>query len=163
LFAPIKRHGSSRQRWEVNGSSQWLCIAAARKAHSGKGSVRVTKFMHRSVLLGAVALAAAMVSAPAFADDPNDRMTPEELARDRATIRRLNREQLEYVRKRDAGYAEGWRAYDRARGAQGSSDRRYQEQVRGYEADRRRYEQAMDDWRDAVAACRAGYYEYCRR
>lgn len=121
--------------------------------------------MKRLVLLSAAALVAT-VSVPALADDPNDNMTPEELARDRETIRRLNREQLDYVRKRDAQYAEGWRAYNGAsNGARrsSSSDTRYRAEVRAYEADRRRYEQAMAEWREDVAACRAGYYEHCGR
>lgn len=117
--------------------------------------------MRRIVFLSAAALAAVVAYGPALADDPYDKMTPEELARDRETIRRLNREQLDYVRKRDAQYADGWRAY--ARSHRGSdSDARYEEQVRDYEADRRRYERAMAEWREDVAACRAGYYEHCR-
>lgn len=119
--------------------------------------------MRHGAFLSAAALAVAVTCAPALADDPYEKLTPEELARDRETIRRLNREQLEYVRQRDAQYAEGWRAYDRARGSSGADSARYQQQVRAYEADRRRYEQAMAEWRDDVAACRAGYYEYCRR
>lgn len=114
------------------------------------------------VWVSAAALAAAVAYGPALADDPYERLTPEELEQDRETIRRLNREQLDYVRKRDARYADGWRAY--ARGGRGSdSDGHYQQQVRSYEADRRSYERAMAEWREDVAACRAGYYEYCRR
>lgn len=118
--------------------------------------------MRGIVFLSAAALAAAAASVPALADDPYEKLSPEELERDRETIRRLNREQLEYVRKRDAQYAEGWRAYDRGRRSAGT-DSRYRDQVRAYEADRRRYEQAMAEWREDVAACRAGYYEHCQR
>jgi len=114
------------------------------------------------VWVSAAALAVAAAYGPALADDPYEKLTPEELAQDRETIRRLNREQLDYVRKRDAGYAEGWRAY--ARGGRGSaSDERYRDQAHAYEADRRSYERAMAEWRQDVAACRDGYYEYCRR
>lgn len=115
------------------------------------------------MFLSAAALAAAVASGPALADDPYEKLSPEELAQDRETIRRLNREQLDYVRKRDAQYAEGWRAYGRSRRSS-DTDRRYDDdQVRAYETDRREYERAMAEWREDVAACRAGYYEYCRR
>lgn len=115
------------------------------------------KTMGRLFFLGIAVAAAALACEPALADDPYDRMTPEELERDRETIRRLNREQLEYVRKRDARYAEGWRAHGGSRGAS------RKQQASTYEADMRRYERAMAEWREDVAACRAGYYEYCRR
>lgn len=118
--------------------------------------------MRRMVWVSAAALAAAVAYGPALADDPYEKLTPEELEQDRETIRRLNREQLDYVRKRDARYAESWRAYARGRG-QSDSDGHYREQARAYEADRREYERAMAEWREDVAACRAGYYEYCRR
>lgn len=118
--------------------------------------------MRCMVLISTAALAAAVAYGPALADDPYEKLTPEELEQDRATIRRLNREQLDYVRKRDARYAEGWRAYARS-GRGSASDGRFQDQVRAYEADRRSYERAMAEWRQDVAACRDGYYEYCRR
>lgn len=118
--------------------------------------------MRRMVFLSGAALAIAVASGPAMADDPYEKLSAEELARDRETIRRLNLEQLEYVRKRDAQYAEGWRSYDRTRRSS-DPDSRHGDQVRAYETDRRRYEQAMAEWREDVAACRAGYYEYCRR
>jgi hypothetical protein len=113
--------------------------------------------MGRLFFRGMAAMAAVLVCEPALADDPHDRMTPEELERDRETIRRLNRQQLEYVRKRDAGYAEGWRTY----GGPRRSAR--EEQTSAYEADLRRYQRAMAEWREDVAACRAGHYEHCRR
>ncbi|HKT84534.1 MAG TPA: hypothetical protein VJQ77_00450 [Novosphingobium sp.] len=118
--------------------------------------------MKRMVWVSAAALAAVVACGPALADDPNEKLTPEELAQDRETIRRLNREQLDYVRKRDARYADGWRAYARSRRGSGSGGR-YEAQQQVYEADRRDYERAMAEWRHDVAACRAGYYEYCRR
>lgn len=113
--------------------------------------------MGRLIFRGMAAMAAVLVCEPALADDPHARMTPEELERDRETIRRLNRQQLEYVRKRDAGYAEGWRRHGASRRSSGD------EQARAYEADLRRYKRAMAEWREDVAACRAGHYEHCRR
>lgn len=117
-------------------------------------------------VLGVAALASACV-VPAHADDPRDpTMTPEAIARDRATIRRLNREQLNYVQRRDAAYAEGWRQHDDAR--RGSTDQSYpagQRNYAGMHADyareRRRYEAKMRQWRQDVAACRAGHYDRC--
>lgn len=114
------------------------------------------------------------IAAPVFADDPRDpTMTPEAIARDAATIRRLNREQLDYVRQRDAGYAQGWRDYDTARsrrdvdadyrdeGEYAANRRDYDAARADYARDRRRYDREMREWREDVAACRAGYYEHC--
>lgn len=106
-------------------------------------------------------------SAPLLADDPRDpTMTPEAIARDRATIRRLNREQLEYVQRRDAGYARGWRAAADARAARSQAsddDADYADMHADYAEQRRRYDRAVRDWQDDVAACRAGYYDRCDR
>lgn len=122
--------------------------------------------------IGVLAVLACMCGAPAYADDPNDpTMTPEAIARDSATIRRMNREQLDYVQRRDAGYAQGWRDYADARGGRSSraDDRRidddgdYARMRADYAEDRRQYESAMRDWREDVAACRAGYYDRCDR
>src|SRR3546814_12103912 len=99
----------------------------ARRGRTASRFRRVEEVMRRMVWVSAAALAVAAAYGPALADDPYEKLTPEELAQDRETIRRLNREQLDYVRKRDAGYAEGWRAY--ARGGRGSaSDERYRVQ-----------------------------------
>jgi len=132
----------------------------------------------RSVRVSAaIALAMGMALpalAPASADDPNDpTMTPEAIARDRAEIRRMNRDQLAYVRQRDAGYAQGWRDYDEARGRSAryvEDDRGYADERRDYETSRadyaeqrREYDREMRAWREDVAACRAGYYEHCAR
>ncbi len=69
--------------------------------------------MKVSLFVGALALAAALSTAPALADDPNDpaMRTTEARARDRAIIRQLNLQQLAYVQQRDAQYAQGWKAY----------------------------------------------------
>lgn len=111
----------------------------------------------------ALGLATVAVATPALADDPNDPSMASLSARerDRAIIRKLNRDQLAYVRERDARYAEGWADY---REAQGES--RHAERARGtsgYAQARREYEEELAQWREDVAACRAGYYEHCRR
>ncbi|EAQ30538.1 hypothetical protein NAP1_07160 [Erythrobacter sp. NAP1] len=96
---------------------------------------------------------AASAPAPAYAcSDPDDckGLSREELARDRAEIRRLNREQLRYVERRDAEYARGWEAYDRH--AQDMDD---------YERSRADYERRMREWREAVRRCRGGDWRYC--
>ncbi len=64
-------------------------------------------------LAGFAVLASAAISAPALADDPNDPTMRSKAARDRdrEIIRQLNLKELERVRARDAGYAEGWAAY----------------------------------------------------
>jgi hypothetical protein len=114
-----------------------------------------------------LAAAAVVFGGPALADDPRDpTMTPEAIARDAATIRKLNRDQLDYVQRRDAGYAQGWR--DHAAAGVPRDDDSYTADRRDYAAaredyarERRRYEAEMRAWRQDVTACRAGYYERC--
>ena len=72
-------------------------------------------------------------------------MSKAELARDKAEIRRLNREQLRYVQRRDAEYAKGWEAR------------------RQYKADLVEHERRMAAWREAVRRCNAGDHRYCQR
>lgn len=98
-------------------------------------------------LLGALALACLVAPGAALADDPNDPTMRSAAARakDRALTRELNVGQLRHVQQRDAGYAEGWRAY------------REQPQR---QAD---YERRMAEWRKAVRLCESGRYEYCAR
>ncbi|MCW1402363.1 hypothetical protein OKA06_08505 [Novosphingobium sp. MW5] len=115
--------------------------------------------MRNRIFAGAVALALGTVAAaPALADDPNDpaMRDPAARAKDRAIIRKLNRDQLAYVQKRDAEYAKGWQAW-----------REYQERGpeadEGYASARARHERDMAAWRRAVAACEAGRWEYCDR
>lgn len=117
--------------------------------------------MKSNIVTGALALCAVLVSSAALADDPNDPLMkdPRARARDRAIIRQLNLNELAHVRARDARYAEGWRAY-RALPARKAEHAR---QVARYEAQRDQYERDMAAWRRAVAACRAGRYEYCDR
>ena len=115
--------------------------------------------MRERLILGALALAAAFLPVAALADDPHDptMRTAAARARDHAIIRRLNQNELAYVRQRDARYAEGWQAY-RSRGA--NSDDYARARAR-YAEDRRRYEQDMAAWRRQVAACRAGHRAAC--
>ena len=103
----------------------------------------------------AAALAAVMVPVVARADDPNDPAMRSRVARerDRQEIRRLNLAQLAYVRRRDAGDAQGWAAW-RDAGDGGAAGRDYARQ-------RAQYARDMAAWRAQVAACRAGDYEAC--
>lgn len=102
-------------------------------------------------------LAATLVPAVAHADDPNDPAMRSRIARerDRAQIRQMNRNQLAYVQRRDAGYARDWAAWRDARGDGGSYDRG------DYARQRAQYERDMAAWRRQVAACRAGDYSAC--
>ena len=79
-------------------------------------------------------------------------LSAEELRRDRAEIRRLNREQLRYVERRDAEYARGWDAR-----------RQHQDDLAQYDRERAEYERRMAAWREAVRRCQAGDYRYCDR
>ncbi|MCT2399842.1 hypothetical protein [Novosphingobium mangrovi (ex Huang et al. 2023)] len=116
---------------------------------------------HFAPALCALAFAAALGATPARADDPRDpsMRSAEARARDKAIIRKLNEDQLAYVRKRDAEYARGWEAYRRAQAGQA----RHRDDERAYSDARDDYEAAMADWRRDVAACRAGQYERCAR
>jgi hypothetical protein len=107
--------------------------------------------MNNRLLAGALALGVALVSTAALADDPNDpsMRSAAARARDKAIIKRLNEEQLAYVRKRDARYAQGWRATRDAAAINA--------------ANRARYQRDMAAWRRAVRLCQAGRREYCAR
>ncbi|HEY6870970.1 MAG TPA: hypothetical protein VI199_14540 [Novosphingobium sp.] len=102
-------------------------------------------------------LAVALAPAVARADDPNDPAMRSRTARerDRQQIRQMNRNQLAYVQRRDAGYARDWAAWKDSRGDAGSYDRD------GYARQRAQYERDMAAWRRQVAACRAGDYSAC--
>lgn len=108
--------------------------------------------MHVRLFAGALALAVAATSTPALADDPRDPLLSKSAAaraRDKAIIKRLNQEQLAYVRKRDARYAEGWRAYREA--PRINAERQAQ------------YQRDMAAWRRAVKLCRSGHHQHCAR
>lgn len=112
--------------------------------------------LRTSVLAAAAALAACgiMPGSAALAcagpDGGCGGLSAEELARDRAEIRRLNREQKAYVDRRDAEYARGWEAR-----------RRHQQTLRDHDAARADYERRMARWREAVRRCNAGDWRYC--
>lgn len=91
-------------------------------------------------------------AASALACNPEDcrGLSPEELARDKAEIERLNREQLRHVRARDAEYARGWQAR-----------RDHSQALTEYERSRAEYERRMAQWRESVRRCEAGEYRFC--
>ena len=98
-------------------------------------------------LAGAILIALSANSVPALADDPKDpaMQSREARERDAAEIRRLNREQLRYVQRRDAEYAKGWEAQQ------------------NYKAELAEYERQMAKWREAVRRCKAGDHRFCKR
>lgn len=102
--------------------------------------------------VGALALGAALLPVAALADDPRDpsMRSAAARARDSAIIKRMNQDQLAYVRGRDADRMQTFRA------TRGQRDARYADS-------RSAYERKMAAWRHAVAACRAGRWEYCDR
>jgi len=112
--------------------------------------------------LSAALLATSLPSA-ARADDPNDpaMRSAAARARDRATIRQFNLQEGARVRERDAGYAEGWKAYAGSRGASPAQARRYQRELSRYDRERAQYERDLAAWRRAVAACRARDHAAC--
>ena len=123
----------------------------------------------RNALLLCLAAGSLLVPAMARADDPHDpaMRSAAARARDHETIRQLNLQELAKVRRRDARYAEGWRAW-RANG--GSPDASADDQARSRDHDharadyaRRRAQYARDlaEWRRAVARCRQGDYAAC--
>jgi hypothetical protein len=111
-------------------------------------------------LMVCAALAAVMMPATAWADDPHDpaMRSAAARARDREIIRQLNLQEGARVRERDARYAQGWRSAQADRGY-ASSD--HQRAMADYAHDRAQYERDMANWRRAVAACRAGDYSAC--
>lgn len=101
------------------------------------------------------ALLGALIPAGAFADDPHDPAMKDSAARarDRAIVRRLNMHEDATTRARDARYAQGWQA-----------NRQYNRQdMATYQQSRSNYDQAMAEWRRAVAACRSGDYSACQQ
>ena len=98
----------------------------------------------------ALAMSAVLLPAAALADDAQDpsMRNPAVRARDRAITRRMNQDQLAYVRQRDARGGQSYRA------AQDEGDGDYADA-------RAEYAREMAAWRRAVAACRSGHWEYC--
>ncbi len=77
-------------------------------------------------------------------------------------IRKLNQDMLAQVEARDAKFASNWQAYramPRRRRKACAQLSAYQSGQDSYAADRKRYEQAMADWKRSVAACRGGNYD----
>ena len=113
-------------------------------------------------MLGIWAIVAVALPGVAWADDPHDPAMRMRAARerDRAEIARLNRAQLAYVQRRDAGYAQGWAAWREARAAGGAvaGDSRAQDD---YAEALARHARDMADWRQQVEACRAGDWRAC--
>lgn len=112
--------------------------------------------MNVRMVCGALALGLMAVPGVALADDPYDpsMRTQRARERDRAIIRKLNQQELARVRERDARYAEGWSQWRNGRQDDRADD---------YAQAQREHEARMAQWRRAVAACRAGHYEYCAR
>ncbi|MBW8784157.1 MAG: hypothetical protein JF593_05900 [Novosphingobium sp.] len=110
--------------------------------------------MKTGLRAGALALGIALLSTAALADDPHDpsMRSAAARARDHELIRRLNVAELDKVRRRDAGYADGWRAYREKGSAEDD-----------YAAARSDYQRRMAAWRHAVAACEGGNFDYCQR
>ncbi|MDJ0978049.1 MAG: hypothetical protein QNI87_05895 [Erythrobacter sp.] len=108
--------------------------------------------MHRVTVLAALAISIpAGGAAPLAACNPEDcgkgTLSAEEAKRDREITRRLNSEELRYVSRRDAEYAN-----QRERSTQA---------LRNYERERADYERRLAEWREAVRRCEAGERQYC--
>jgi len=97
----------------------------------------------------ALALTAALLPAAALADDPHDptMRSAAARARDSAIIKRMNQQQLAYVRERDARQRQSY--LEAQRGGDSYADARAE------------YARKMKAWRRAVAACNAGDWDYC--
>jgi hypothetical protein len=104
-----------------------------------------TPDMRANPLLAAALVAVALPSA-AHADNPTDPAMRSSAARlrDHEAIRRMNQAQLDYVRQRDARWA-----------------RQSQADYGGYAQAQAQYQRDLAAWRQAVADCRAGYYDAC--
>lgn len=122
--------------------------------------------MSFKLLASALALAAVTLPSAALADDPLDpkMQNADAIERDRQLIAALNRDMLAQVQERDARYSAGWQAYREQPQRLAEYQQRvaaFQREQDTYAAERKRYEQAMADWKRNVAACRAGNYAAC--
>ena len=122
--------------------------------------------MRIGIWLVAAAATTTMLPQGALADNPRDpTMTPEAIARDREIIRKMNLDQLAYVRDRDAGYAAGWRNHAGAQtaaprqeaDAYGTRNRAYEQDLARYREARQRYEREMAQWEQDRESCAPGY------
>ena len=127
--------------------------------------------MRTHIIFAALAFGAAALPGAAMADDPRDpeMQSEQAVALDRAKVRQLNLDMLAQVTARDAGYAAAWKQYEEAKANEAQHAEAYRirmaaylQQQSRYAADRQSYEQAMEDWRRDVAACRAGDRTACQ-
>lgn len=124
--------------------------------------MRISRFM-------GMAVAAWVLPAVAFADDPRDpsMRNPAALARDSAATRQLNLGELSRVRAREARGELGWHYarttenFSRVNADAAEGARSYQRARADYARDRAQYERDMAAWRRSVAACRAGDASAC--
>jgi hypothetical protein len=114
-----------------------------------------------------LALAASLLPAVAYADDPTDASmrNPVARARDSAATRQLNLSELSRVHALEARGELGWHyangTGNLARVNETGIDQRYQRARADYARDRAQYERDMAAWRRSVAACRNGDYSTC--
>jgi len=107
-----------------------------------------------------VAIVAATIPTVAFADDPRDpaMRSAEAHARDSERTRQLNLEAAaadrgpRYRVVRPGGYEDADYA---------AASREHHRDMDRYARSRAQYQREMAEWRRAVAACRAGYYDAC--
>jgi len=101
-------------------------------------------------LVCTLAIGTVLLPTAAIADDPHDPTMRNAAARahDRAAIKRMNQDQLTYVRQRDA---KNLRTYREAQSERDST----------YANARAEHGRQMAAWRRTVAACNAGRWEYC--
>lgn len=116
--------------------------------------------MNYRLIVGALALSVAAVSAPSLADDPKDPLLSKSAAaraKDKAIIRQLNINEMQRVRAQEAQQAQGWQAYRE----QPARQAEYRAALADHARERAAYEKKMAAWREAVRRCRAGEYRYC--
>lgn len=109
------------------------------------------------------AIVAVLMPAVALADDPHDpsMRSAAARARDREMTRQLNLEEIARVHRRDARNAQGRRGARVGGGEYAARSRDHERAMDNYARNRGQHEQAMAEWRRAVAACRAGDYSAC--
>lgn len=116
----------------------------------------------RDYRVALMAILAATMPSIALADDPRDpeMQNTDARQRDAEMVRKLNRQESDRVRERDARYAQG-----RREGGSPSSGNAndYAKARADYERDHAQYERDMAKWRRATAACNAGDYSACRK
>ena len=151
---------ASGQEWNRFGLRISSALISGIAALEGNEKVKVH-------LLICAALFAAM-PATAWADDPNDpaMRRADAMARDREMTRQLNLQELARVRQRDARSTKVAREA-RVSGSYAADEeyaarsRAYDSAMANYADDRAKYEREKDEWRQAVAACRAGDFAAC--